>query len=144
MKFIFLAFAMIVSACAPAVSPDSPALVTEEVTEETRIVAALSYADWCGSCKALDPKLATLRTEGDVEGVAHIILNYTDRDEDAYYAVADAAGVGQAVRNNLADGIWTGGVMVIDLNSQTVVEVLDRSMSVEEMRDVLEAAVAGV
>lgn len=131
------------TACgAPAAAPDSPAQVTEAVTQETRLVAALSYADWCGSCKVLDPKLAAIRTGAPIEGVSHIVLNYTDKNQNAYFSTADEAGVGDALRTYFSDGVSTGLLLLVDLDDSEVVNIIHKNMTEDEIRTAIETAAA--
>lgn len=140
----FAAFSVLgLAACgAPAASPDSPAQVTEAVTEETRLVAALSYADWCGSCKVLDPKLAAIRTGEPIDGVAHVVLDFTEKDEVAYFAAADEAGIGEAVRAYYDEGVGTGLLLLVDLDDGEVVSVVRKDMTEADIRAALETAAA--
>ncbi len=140
----FAAFSVLgLAACgAPAASPESPAQVTEIITEETRLVAALSYADWCGSCKVLDPKLAAIRTGEPIEGVLHVVLDFTDKDEVAYFTAADEAGIGEAVRAYYNEGVGTGLLLLVDLDDGEVVSVVRKDMTEAEIRAALETAAA--
>ena len=131
------------AACgAPAAAKDSPAQITETVTADTRLVAALSYADWCGSCRVLDPKLAAIRTGAPIEGVTHVVLDFTDKDEAAYFAAADESGIGEALRAYYSDGVGTGRLLLVDLDDKTIVDVIGRDMTEAEIRAALETAAA--
>ena len=109
--------------------------------EEARLVAALSYADWCGSCQTLDPKIQEARASGDL-GAAFVTLDYTAKDNDAFFAAADAAGIGDVVRGKYADGVKTGQLLLIDVDDAKIVSVVTKTMSAEEIASAVKDAAA--
>jgi len=48
---------------------------------DTKTKAVLVYADWCGSCKILDPAVKKAQSMGPMPGVEFVVLDYTDKDE---------------------------------------------------------------
>ena len=115
----------------------SPAMAT------TKLAGVLIYADWCGSCKVLDPKVETVKNGGPYEGVSFVKLDYTDKDADAFFAAADQAGVGAAVRGAFAENIKTGQMLLIDTKSQTVVSTIKKNVSPNGMtKAIIDAAAA--
>ena len=102
--------------------------------EDARLVAVLSYADWCGACQVLDPKLADLRA-APPEGVNVVTLDYTARDKDAYFGAAEAAGVGDVVRAHFDGGVKTGMVLLIDVDDGTVVGKISKDMDEAAIRE---------
>jgi len=113
-----------------------------ETITDARIVAVLSYADWCSSCKILDPKLRALKASAPIEGVQHLTLDYTDRDAAAYFDQAAKAGVGPAIKAYLKNTVKTGIVMLVDLETGAVIGQLTKNMSADELREALEKAAA--
>jgi len=101
--------------------------------DEARLAAVLSYADWCASCRVLDPKIEEARAETRFEGVRFVTLDYTDRQPDAYFDQADAAEVGAAVRVHFSDRIRTGMLLLIDLDDGQVVGEVRRDASVQDL-----------
>ena len=58
MRMIFAATAAaLLAACGQVSVPASERAAVSAPSTDTRVLAVLSYADWCGSCKALDPKV---------------------------------------------------------------------------------------
>ena len=132
-----------IAACSNAPSESAGKTDTSQAAvEEARLVAALSYADWCGSCQTLDPKIQEARAGGDL-GAAFVTLDYTARDKDAFFAAADAAGVGDAVRGKYAEAIKTGQLLLIDVDDAKIVSVVTKDMSVEEIAAAVKDAAAG-
>ena len=126
---------------APANTPESFTASTLSSEAETgRLVAILVYADWCGSCKVLDPKLQAAKAEGAIDGVSYHILDYTARDEDSFFAAADALGAGTAIRSKLSDGVKTGILLLVDVDDGEIVGDLRKELSSEDIRAALEAA----
>ena len=110
--------------------------------QEARLVAALSYADWCGSCQTLDPKVQEARAGGDL-GAAFVTLDYTAKDSEAYFAAADAAGIGDVVRAKYAGKIKTGHMLLIDVDDAKIVSVVTKEMSPAEIAEAVKTAAAG-
>ena len=138
---ILAALAAALAACSGAETPAAEDAASEAVAE-TRILALQTYADWCSSCKILDPKVAELRAEGLPGGVALTVLDYTDRELDAFYAQAEAAGGGDALRAHFAeDGVTTGILLLVNPDTQEVVSTIKKEMTVAEMQDAMASAV---
>ena len=101
--------------------------------EQTRLVAVLSYADWCGSCRILDPRIQEVRAENSFEGVEFVRLDYTERDSATYFEQAQNANVESAVRAHFGDQIRTGLLLLVDLDDGEVVSVINREYSAEDI-----------
>ena len=151
MKTSFLAFSLIsvlaLTACSQA---EAPVVETEKVKEmavkasevmDTKTKAVLIYADWCSSCKVLDPKIETVKSMGAVPGVEFVTLDYTAKDADAFYAQADAAGVSAAVKTYLDGTIKTGQLLLVDLDDQTVVGKVTKTLEPAEILTAVKDAV---
>lgn len=123
----------------PAVSVDeatsarAAAAVVTRVSEDTRLAAVLVRADWCSSCKIIEPKLALVRAANSIDGLQHVTLDYTDRKKDAFFATADAAGIGPAIRAHLGDDVTTGIVLLVDLGDMKIVGDLRKELSDAEL-----------
>ena len=141
MRTLLAALALSASAlAAPAALAEDGAYAAE--AGDARLAAVLSYADWCGSCRVLDPKINAVREASGFDGVAFVRLDYTQRSDDAYFAAADAAGVGEAVRAKFNAGIKTGMVLLIDIDDAEIVGEIRRDDSEEAITDAIEAAAA--
>lgn len=126
---------------APETQARAAAMVATSITEDTRIAAVLVRADWCPSCRIIEPALERVRAADPVAGVTHLTLDYTARDADALFAMADAAGIGPAVRSVFVNGkIRTGVVLLVDIERQAVVDDLQKSLSAPDMAARIRAA----
>ena len=129
MRHVFAATAAIfIVACGQASAPASERAVVTAPAEDTRVLAVLSYADWCGSCKALDPKVKAVRAANTFDGVEFATIDYTSRNKDAFFADAETLGVGAAMRTTFGDSVKTGRLYLIDLSTGDVISTVDKSM----------------
>jgi len=104
------------------------------------VVAVLSYADWCSSCKTLDPRIAAVKDAHAFEKVTFVTLDYTEKDKDAFFAEAEAVGVGKAIQDRFGEEIFTGRMVLIDPQSQEQLGEVDKSMDAPAIYAALIAA----
>lgn len=84
------------------------------------------HADWCGSCKVLDPRIQALHEQLDAAGVLVVKLDYTNAETTrTANRLASALGIADAVAANNG----TGKLLVIDGGSKALQQVLTRSNS---------------
>ncbi len=121
--FIAASAVALMAACGQAAVPASERAAVTAPAEDTKLLAVLSYADWCGSCKALDPKVKAVQAANSFDGV-----DYTSRDSDAFFADAETLGVAGAMRATFPDKVKTGRLYLVNLDSGEVVGTVDKSM----------------
>ena len=126
-----------VTACSRFAEPSH----SGSVTEDTKVAAVIMYADWCSSCKALDPKLQAVRARGDIDGVEYIVLDYTNKDIDGLMTAADAAGVGVAVRNRFGGVIRTGSMLLVNARTNELLGEITYKLSEDEIETAIKSAV---
>lgn len=119
-----------------------PVASSVPLSSDTRLAAVLVYAKWCGSCKILDPKLQTAKAEGPIDGLQYFVLDYTDRDEEAFFASADTLGIGAPIRAELGDSVTTGILLLIDIDDGKIVGDLRKKLSPTEIRSAMVEAAA--
>ena len=134
--------AAILTACGQASVPSSERAVVTAPAEDVRVLAVMSYADWCGSCKALDPKVDAVQQANAFDGVAFAKIDYTSRDADAFYADAETLGIGDTMRATFGDKIKTGRLYLVNLDSGEVISTIDKSMDEVSIAAAIEDAVA--
>lgn len=149
---LFVAVSMGIAACSQASAPTAePSAAAKAQTElplkieaakDARLAAVLIYADWCGSCKKLDPKIKAAKARNDFAGTSFITLDYTDRDREAVFHAADVAGVGAPIRTFFADEMTTGLLLLVDLDDQTIVGDLRKELSDAEIEAAIVNAAA--
>jgi len=125
---------------APKVAPNNVEN-TAAKTMETKTKAVLVYADWCGSCKVLDPKIKKVQSMGNIPGLEFVTLDYTAKDSQTFYAQAEAEGVGEAVKNYLGGTIKTGQLLLVDVDDQKVVGKVTKTLEPAEILTSLKDAI---
>ncbi|WP_306249750.1 thioredoxin domain-containing protein [Parvularcula sp. IMCC14364] len=112
--------------------------------EDAKVIAVLMYADWCGSCKVLDPKIQSVRNMNAIDGIEFTRLDYTARDAEVLFLQADAAGIGNTVRSRFADEVKTGLLLLVDADSGEILSEINKSMTEVDIIAVMTAAVEKV
>ena len=112
-----------------------------DVQTEAQTKAVLIYADWCGSCQILDPRIKAVKESGQFEEVQFVVLDYTARDEDAFYKAAKKAGVKKAVHSAF-DGksVKTGQLFLINAEGTEILGTVTRKHSEEEIAEAITTA----
>lgn len=108
----------------------------------TKTKAVLIYADWCGSCKVLDPKIKAAKALGNIPGLEFVVLDYTDKNADAFYAAAAAADVEDAVRAHMDGAIKTGQLLLIDVDDKKVLTKITKTFEAPQILAAMKDAVA--
>ena len=111
-----------------------------DVQTEAQPKAVLIYADWCGSCQILDPRIKSVKESGGFENVDYVVLDYTARDEDAFYKAAKKAGVKKAVHAAF-DGksVKTGQLFLINAEGTEILATVTRKHSEEDIAEAVAA-----
>lgn len=82
------------------------------------------HADWCPSCKALEPTLADLKAELKGEPVLFITLDITDAaNTEQSRLLAETLGIEEIVKSNNQTGL----VLVYDPKTMETTHVFTRS-----------------
>ncbi len=137
MRFVLTAAVLaLVTACGQVTVPAAERAEVTAPAADTRVLAVMSYADWCGSCKALDPKVKAVQAANTFDGVEFAKIDYTSRSAEAFFADAETLGVADTMRATFGDKIKTGRLYLIDLDTGEVIATVDKSMD--------EAAIAAI
>lgn len=126
---------------APMATNDMP-MTADTMKVETKTKAVLVYADWCSSCKILDPKIKAVQAMGPIPGVEFVTLDYTDKNADNFYAQAAAAGVEAAVRAELDGAIKTGWLLLVDVDDARVLSKVTKADDAALIAAKIKAALA--
>lgn len=149
-KTALITAAAALAACSNADAPQTstsqsapaPAAKMADKNMKVKTKAVLIYADWCGSCKVLDPNVKRAKALGDVPGLAHVKLDYTDKNEAGFYDAANAAGVGPALKAYFAGTIKTGQLVLVDMDDQKVIGKIDKTFGPAAMVNAMKEAAA--
>lgn len=103
-------------------------------------IAILMYADWCGSCKVLDPKIKAVQPEferGNILFVRFDLTNEATRHQSDL--LAQALGVEELYRRNAGK---TGYLTIVDRTSGQSIERITKDQSEADIRASLRKASA--
>jgi len=119
-------------------APGLPAAGEGAESVEPERIAVLFYADWCGSCEVLDPKIKEARSE--LEADAKTLFVTFDLTDDAARAqtamLAETLGLGSIYE---AHGGKTGFMLVVDADDPSILHKLTKTDDVATIRTRLAA-----
>lgn len=146
MKTLLTALAAMALLVLPARAGDMAADHAADHASDARVIAALVYADWCGSCAVLDPVVQSVAAEYADQPVTFVTLDYTAKDKAAWFAQADAVSValGTAARDYAVDmgSVKTGKLILIDASTGAKIGSLGRTNDPADVRAAVDAALA--
>lgn len=130
------------SGCSSENSESSTKSNAEQVipVSDANLAAVLIYADWCGNCKILDPKIEKVRNSHNFLDTAFITLDFTAKDKTAFMADAKTAGVAMAVKEHFNGKIKTGQMLLIDVDKKKVIGVINKDMNEPAIAEAIERA----
>ncbi|MEM8982094.1 MAG: thioredoxin domain-containing protein [Pseudomonadota bacterium] len=114
----------------------------DEMPQQAELYSVLYYADWCPSCKVLDPALDRAKNSADLNNapVLFVRLDLTNKKTKAQAALlANALGIGEHLAAN--DG-KTGYAVLIDPETKAAKGTLNKSMSDEAIAMAIKAGIA--
>lgn len=108
------------------------ALATVPTQDKPQVIGLLFYADWCASCKVLEPKLDAVK-----KGFADKPILFTRVDMTDDYTksqsklLAGALGLGSIYAENAPK---TGNLLLIDARTKKVLGKLDKTQSKAQLK----------
>ncbi|WP_033315080.1 thioredoxin domain-containing protein [Robiginitomaculum antarcticum] len=139
---IFTVMFGLLAGCSPQAENQSAPPTAQVQVDSPRVIAVLSYAEWCASCKILSPKVNKMRAEYEARGIEFVRLDYTDRDNSNFYAQAAARGFETPVRDYFGDNIITGRMMLMTPEGKMLTRPLNMTHSRMEIRNRLDKALS--
>ncbi|HEY5552644.1 MAG TPA: thioredoxin domain-containing protein [Opitutaceae bacterium] len=106
-----------------------------------KVVGLLFYADWCSSCKVLEPKLDAIKKDFAGQPVLFTRVDFTDDfTKEQSDLLASYMGIDDAY---VEQGRKTGFMLLIDTESKQVLGRLVKTQSEAELKAGIEAALKG-
>lgn len=109
--------------------------------EQPKLLALLFYADWCNSCKVLEPKLDQVKREFQTKSVLFTRFDMTDdftKDQSAHYAAL--VGLEKFYGENAGK---TGFMLLIETGSKKLLGKITKDKSADEIKSMLTHALMG-
>ena len=142
LKFAFpiIAVALVASCSEEKSETNTKASSGQENTREAAIaniepIAVLYKADWCGSCKVLDPKVQEAKKLlGNKLGKIKMVdLDLTnDATKAASAKVAESLGIKKLYDANAGK---TGQLVIIDTKGQTILSKINKTYTAQQIAD---------
>ena len=133
--------ASIAGAGTAGVQPGSdarPSGTQGDAARSPRVIALTFYADWCGTCRVVEPRFKEALESFSDQPLLTVKLDKTDRDsKQAEYMLA-ALGLGELWREHAGK---TGYVLLVDAESKRVVDTITRAHDTEAMGTRLRRAI---
>ncbi len=112
-----------------------------EVKEDRAVVAAMFFSNFCASCKILDPKITAVRPEFLERPIDFVKFNqsYSALNAGELRAIAEAHGIPEIYDTYAGQ---TGFMVLVDPESQGIIEIVTVGYSESDIRRALERALA--
>ncbi len=110
--------------------------------QKPEVLGILFYADWCGSCKILDPEIEKARGKSDLDNDAILFVRLDLTDATRRHQselMAHALGVGDFYQEN---GGATGFMLLVDAETKEVISKLTKSMDSADITVEIHDAIA--
>jgi len=117
------------------------ATAVKEEAQQPLLVGVLHHADWCGSCKVLDPKLEAVKRDFQDQGVLFTQVDLTDEFTQAQ-SVLFASWVGY--KDVLANNQKTGFMLLVNPATGETMGKLTKVQSEDELRATIGEALEAV
>lgn len=107
-------------------------------TEQPRLIAVTMWAEWCNSCRILDPKVEAVKREFEGQAVFFTRFDMTDdftKEQSAYYA--SLIGLETLYREHAGK---TGYMLLVKSETKEVVARITRDKSNDEIKQTISSA----
>ena len=110
--------------------------------DRTELVGVLFYADWCNSCKVLDPQIQKARADSELDNGSVLFVSLDLTDETTSHQsklLMESLGMGEVYA---AHEGTTGFMLLVDAESKEVMTRLTKELDAEGISDLVSKAVA--
>lgn len=110
-----------------------------ETEENPKIVAITMHADWCGTCKELNPKVENVQSDFEDEGVLFTKFDFTDDFTiKQSRLMANWIGIGDIFRESQERGA-TGYMILVDGETYEMIGRITNEKNENGIRDEISA-----
>ena len=130
-QVISVSFALILMLMAPFSMADA---------QNPKVLGVLFYADWCGSCRILDPKIEKARGKADLDNqdILFVRLDLTDAtSRHQAELLASKLGLGEVYSENAGK---TGFMVLFDGSSGKPIARLTKDMDADQIITAIDSA----
>ncbi len=127
---------------AKAAADKAKAMTDKIPAMDAKANAVLIYADWCNSCKVLDPKVQAAKPMFDGKGLNFVTLDFTSKDRADLMAQAEAAGVAPAISEALGEQVKTGQLILVSADGERVISKVGMNHTPAEIAAKFKDAIA--
>jgi thiol-disulfide isomerase/thioredoxin len=138
LKSVFVAIAGFGLLTAPTLA-ELPSQSTETVISQTLLKVVKLEADWCASCQIVKKNVKAAKAENAFEHVDFAVIDYTDKDKEAFWARAAELGVEAQLKKALKGKPKTGKAYVFDATSLEIIDVITKKDDAAEIAQKLSA-----
>ena len=116
--------------------------INQAAAAEPEVIGVLFYADWCGSCKVLDPAIQKARDKSDLDNDEVLFVRLDLTDATTRYQselMAQALGIDGFYKENEGS---TGFMVLVDADTKIVITRLTKQMDASEITKRVHGAIA--
>lgn len=133
-------FGLVALACLGLALTTAAAAAPAAAAAKPKVVGVLFYADWCASCKVLEPKLDAVKRDFAGKSIVFTRVDMTDDFTKSQSALLAAQlGVGAAYAENAPK---TGFMLLLDAATGRVLAKLTKTQTEDELRAEINKALA--
>jgi len=104
----------------------------QDTTDKPKILGVLMYADWCGKCKQLDPKLSEVKPQFEDQSILFTQFDMTnDFTTSQSQKLAGLLGLGDLFQQHKGS---TGYMVLLDAQTKEVLKTLKHDQSEEQLK----------
>ena len=111
-------------------------------SSQPEIFSVLFYADWCGSCRVIDPAIAKARGQSDLDNkpVLFVRLDLTDATKrNQSRLMAHALGLSDFYEKNAGK---TGFMVLVDAETKTILSTITKASDAKAITTQITNAIA--
>jgi len=125
-------------ACIAFIALVTPAMAKASESEQPQVIGLMFYADTCGSCKILDPKVEAAQQSFANDPVLFLTFDHSNPASQKQAALlAEAVGLASVYSSEKKA---SGFMLLVDPKSQQVLARITRSMSETDIQATIQSA----